>query len=1027
MKEPVTMTSNSTPTGYGANSSSGGNPYQAFDNNYSTFWESDSDYDDTTGNYTGSIITTVDGNPVNGEWIQIQIPNAITLKEFMIIPRYAFEFSRSPQDFIVAGSNNGLNWTQVCSFSGQTYLGFFPKTFIISSPIPTAFKYFRLITTVVGGGGASGRTSINIVQWTLNFDFIWNELENVNRDWTDIAVGTGTGDYSSIFACVNNGAIFQTIYESDTWTPTTTPYNWNTVSMSIGDVAIATVKGGQIYTSENFYPRQHTFLVKYNPEGVPQWANYVNCPTINEADNIGMSLGVQPTGEIILSGMVLNNNGGSVECFSPSDYTTPIKSLHFTENIPPTMLSDTTPPGYEASASTFYFYLYVPYKAFDNNATTFWHSAPFQYDNNTGEYIGSNSTIVNGIPVFGDWLQIQLRKPYILTQFTITPRNDLFLYNIRSPQDFIVAGSNDNINWIQVCAFTGQTYSDVTPKLFVISNPIQTTFKYFRLITTVVGGGGPSFGDRDSVQITQWTFQGDGTRNAERFLACYSNDGLPLWINRIQMQTGESSSQALSQIKSITADTFGNIYCFGYCSFVSFYNPTGQKVYTDDEYIDYNDITAILVKYYPDGSFQSCARVISAFGNCYGNSIRVINGKIYVSGFIDSSTYLYAYSSDYSVAQGTTFYRSGIFVTKYLSDDFYSPFEFPSPGYPEVLQTRLKIGGSVRKLVGGYVYDGPVETWGGQTGFTPGAITLEDANTGVVAHLGHEPGYSNRLNVNDYLYDYPYLTVNLSEPSFPLNDPQPVTPGTIPYGFLPIYISAPESTTSLKFNTDYVNDINSNVDAMLYAAGSASEDGTFFSKIYTGDVIRLMIIINDVSNVSNVSNQYITLKVKGVVVSKSPDIPAAIVFEEPVSYLQAVIGGIQTSSSMLITTTHIFDRVDIPGAVSSSSSYDFVNQILLCPDATFESTVFVGDYISICTYDNFLGKISCFTSIVEGVLSDTLLQLKFIYGSGMYNYDIISIQKLIITPKKYLSAFIQPVLVQSGTLQITLETIPQNN
>jgi hypothetical protein len=440
-------------------------------------------------------------------------------------------------------------------------------------------------------------------------------------------------------------------------------------------------------------------------------------------------------------------------------------------------------------------------------------------------------------------------------------------------------------------------------------------------------------------------------------------------------------------------------------------------------YIDYNDITAILVKYYPDGSFQSCARVISVFGNCYGNSIRVINGKIYVSGFIDSSTDLYAYSSDYSVAQGTPFYRSGIFVTKYLSDDFYSPFEFPSPGYPEVLQTRLKIGGSVRKLVGGYVYDGPVEIWGGQTGFTPGAITLEDANTGVVAHLGHEPGYSNRLNVNDYLYDYPYLTVNLSEPSFPLNDPQPVTPGTIPYGFLPIYISAPESTTSLKFNTDYVNDINSNVDAMLYAIGSASEDGTFFSGISAGDVIRLM-IINDVSNVSN---QYITLKVKGFVVSKTPIIPAAIVFEEPVSYLQAVIGGIQTSSSMLITTTHIFDRVDIPGVVPSSSSYDFVNQILLCPDATFESTVSVGDYISICTYDNFLEKIICFTSIVEEILSDTLLQLKFIYGSGMYNYDIISIQKLIIAPKKYLSAFIQPVLVQSGTLRITLETIPENN
>jgi hypothetical protein len=459
----------------------------------------------------------------------------------------------------------------------------------------------------------------------------------------------------------------------------------------------------------------------------------------------------------------------------------------------------------------------------------------------------------------------------------------------------------------------------------VISNPIQTAFKYFRLITMVVGGGGFGF-DRDSVQITQWTFEGDGIRNADRFLACYSNEGLPLWINRIQMQTATSAydPQASSQIKSIATDTFGNIYGFGYCSGISFYNPTGQKVYTDDLISSFFTPvnTAILVKYYPDGSFQSCARLVS-FGNCYGNSIRVINDEIYVSGFVaDFNTTLYAYSSDYFFTPFTDYYNPGIFVMKYLSDDYYPPFVFPSPGYPEMLQTHLKIGGSIRKLINGYVYDGPVEEWGGQTGFTSGAITLEDINTGVVTRLGHEPGYLNQLNPNDYHY----LTVNLSEPSFPLNDPQPVTPGTIPYGFLPIYILAPETTTALVFNTDYVNHVNSNTDAMLYAVGSESEEGVFFSGVSVGDIIRLRII-------TDVYNQYITLQVKGFVVSELPDTPAAIVFEEPVSYLQAVIGKHQPSLSLLIT---------------------------------------LGD-------------------------------------------------------QKYLSAFIQPVLIRSGTLQVGLEMIPKNN
>jgi hypothetical protein len=724
--EIPTMSDDTTPVGYIASASSSLTlppivtiyPYYAFDNKNDTYWESNVQdfinhiYDSTTGLYIGTVTTIVDGNPINGEWIQIQLPSSIILNNFSIT---SFD-TLYPKDFIIAGSNDGTTWTQVCSFSGQTYSGF--EVFVIPSPILIAFTYFRLITTKVGGG--DNRIAVTIIEWNLNLNstFDWVQLQNVDRNWSDIAMGSGAGDLGNLFATVMDGAIYQSTYTTEeTWTPVTIPRNWNRVAMSNGDLAVATVQGGQIYISTNFFPKRHSFLFKYNSQGVVQWTNYVNCP--ESFDNVGTSITTNQNGEIILHGSL----GKDTQFFSPNDFQVPIKTV---------------------------------------------------------------------------------------------------------------------------------------------------------------------------------------TQEGGRYLACYSPDGLPLWVNRMILE----DYSTFAQFKSIAVDSHNNIYCFGYAISVTFENPTGLIVYGPDIF---SNTYAIIAKFYPDGSFQSFARVGSPTSLTYGNSIQIVDQDIYLSGWnyrsfiLGSSSrapppeenIVTAYSSDSSVTVSNDFNTSGIFVCRYVQDSS-QPFELTPHSYNSTFETRLTIGGSVRKLINEYISDGPVEVWGGQTGFTPKWIALEDANTGVVAHLGHQVGYTNSTRSPEYNY----LTVNISEPSFPLNDPQPVTPGTIPYGFLPIFISFPEYTHSVSFNNSTVVYPSENIETMrnnavLYALGDhIPESGLRISGISPGDRIRLL--IEPELNQTQYATQYITLTVKECTPSDAIEqIPAAIVFEEPASYLQAIVGNVESTSTLI--------------------------------------------------------------------------------------------------------------------------------
>jgi hypothetical protein len=157
-------------------------PWKAFDNDPSTWWETTGGLYNTLANgggYTGPQTITIDGIPTSCEWITIQIPTGVVLLSYSMYARSGFTY-RMPKNFKIAGSNDGATWTTVDTQTNQTtWTGQTPITFTVNSS--TVYTYFALCVTAIMG--VSTTQNLNVGQWTLNAswqtDFYADERGNL--------------------------------------------------------------------------------------------------------------------------------------------------------------------------------------------------------------------------------------------------------------------------------------------------------------------------------------------------------------------------------------------------------------------------------------------------------------------------------------------------------------------------------------------------------------------------------------------------------------------------------------------------------------------------------------------------------------------------------------------------------------------------------------------------------------------------------------------------------------------------------
>ena len=165
------------------------------------------------------------------------------------------------------------------------------------------------------------------------------------------------------------------------------------------------------------------------------------------------------------------------------------------------------------------------WRAFDTSITTGWHStdSPTRYAATTGLYTGAITTTDTSSTVHsGEWIQLQASSAFLLTEFTITPRQQFG--NERSPRSFVILGSNNGSTWNLLFTETNKNDwpTDNGPAVtFNITNP-TTSYSYYRLVVKRVGNLDSGMSVATSVQIMNIEY------NPEPFFSnvMYSSNGI---------------------------------------------------------------------------------------------------------------------------------------------------------------------------------------------------------------------------------------------------------------------------------------------------------------------------------------------------------------------------------------------------------------------------------------------------------------------------------------------------------------------
>ena len=616
-----------------------------------------------------------------------------------------------PNQLAYCSFDEGLTWSSIPTTPLVNWSAIAGSR--VNAPHPYAFY------ATVTNGSVYG-LNYNGLSW------VWTVLSATPREYT--AIATSGGSKSLTFATAYDGSIYQSIGQNNNvWIPTTIPRNWDAVAITSSVTgplyAVAAVRGGQLYVTSDPYPYLHTFILKYSPSGSLQWANYVNCETGAEGDNVGVAVVCKPNQEIVVSGIFEEN----IDFFSAFDYSTVVKSL-------PVRTPDST---------------------------------------------------------------------------------------------------------------------------FLARNP----------------------------------------RVTNNYLACYSADGIPLWVNAAVLSLDNwLDNQAL--FTALSVDNQNHLYVTGYSRSALLYGPWGGNTYASMD-----TGTAILVQYYPNGYVQSFTRLAnqvapnnSTDNYAFGTKVHVSpdGASVYVTGLNNSEDSDLDVFNSYGTSLAFTepYTDTGPFIVRYATSA--SPTApLPSPVYNNPFQPKLNIGGGNRIFIGGYVADTDIETWSSKTGLDPTPITLDDANAAVISYLGHEPGYTVPLD-NGYPTttdaNMRHLAVQITEPTFPQNDPQPVTPGSIPYGYLPINLIFPSYTTAVTFNVN----LNNATPVICSAIGTVPSSGLLISGVSAGDTVRMLIN-------TPTTSRYVTLHVDALLPSDvATQTPSRIVFTEPTRYLRVALGG--TASTVASAT-----------------------------------------------------------------------------------------------------------------------------
>jgi len=177
---PAALTANSTTLSslaYGngayvctASTVGGGAAYKAFNVSKLTdqWWMSTGNYVTSGGAYQGTQVTAADGANLHGEYLQIQMPDAIVLTSYALSPRQDTLYgtsNRSPRMWWLLGSVDGTTWNILDTQSNVQWTSFADKVYPVKTLM--AYDHYRIVVNQVGNTGTSDNAFATIAEMQL--------------------------------------------------------------------------------------------------------------------------------------------------------------------------------------------------------------------------------------------------------------------------------------------------------------------------------------------------------------------------------------------------------------------------------------------------------------------------------------------------------------------------------------------------------------------------------------------------------------------------------------------------------------------------------------------------------------------------------------------------------------------------------------------------------------------------------------------------------------------------------------------
>jgi hypothetical protein len=404
----------------------------------SSWWYTTSGYD-TNGDYTdgatynlgtstGSITPTD-----NGHYVKLELPYKLQLSGVFLDSSQWFE--QGPKDFKIYGSNNGVDWSLIQSFSGESPG---PGT-IYNINSTTTYKSIALVITAVVGAnnGRVGLTRLKLYGYEED-----PPAGDTSIDTTFTSV-MNTPQTGGVKVYVDGPTLENKITTGPTPTSTGATYDSTGKYWSI---------------TSNIAVEANTFMSGDQPHSVSVWFNSSNLEA-NVSNTCVFSISDQEhlnSQNLDLQSNTWHNltyayqgEGGSRVTYLDGRKVAEDQAEDTFGDYPPFAMTGYSQGGYVVSASNEGLSpYYLAWYAFDalgtnNNSwtpgDTYSSGTPFTYPG--AERLPGVDTSGATIPL-GEWLKLQLPHKLILSSLRFNSRS-----TSQSPKDFKIYGSNDDYNW----------------------------------------------------------------------------------------------------------------------------------------------------------------------------------------------------------------------------------------------------------------------------------------------------------------------------------------------------------------------------------------------------------------------------------------------------------------------------------------------------------------------------------------------------------------------------------------------------